>query len=435
MMHGAWLIFVKDWKLFTRDKLALMLTFIVPVVVSAVIGFAIGGMTKGDIPPLQLAICDFDNTPETRKLTEDLSGLDILDADIIEPTEENLAKKREEVMKGYLPALILIEEGFAEGKEGSKIRFINDPGQAVQAKIIYNTLVGLSMNIKGKGVVLSKLESWFEKKGYPESTMVFARKYIEEGWSDIGSMFSVGEEDGSKKDSGNGKNGNGMMGISEEEAAELGIVNEEVAGLDIDNPGYSHAVAGMAVMFAFFTLTHAATTLLEERDTGTLKRLLISPLSISTILIGKTMNIIATGSIQLIFLFIAGMFLFKLNVMRDPIHLLLFIIATGLMASGVGLFLASLATTARSAGGLSTLFILILASMGGAMFPSMFMPTWMQTVGKFTPVYWAMKGFQGIFWFQKPLTEQLGLLLVVILWGIGFITLGILIFRKKLAAR
>jgi len=225
------------------------------------------------------------------------------------------------------------------------------------------------------------------------------------------------------------------MGISDEDAEQLGIVNEEVAGLDIDNPGYSHSVAGMAVMFAFFSLTHAATTLLEERDTGTLKRLLISPLNSSTILLGKTMNIIATGSIQLIFLFIAGMFMFKLNILRDPVHLLVFILATALMSSGVGLFLASLATSARAAGGLSTLFILVLASMGGAMFPSMFMPTWMQTVGRFTPVYWAMKGFQGIFWFQKPLTEQLGLLAIVLLWGVGFIALGILIFRKKLAAR
>ena len=433
-MHGAWLIFVKDWKLFVRDKLALMLTFIVPVIVSAAIGFAVGGMTKGDMPPLEVAICDFDNTPETQKLTKDLSELDILDAEIIEPDEATLAKVRADVERGYLPALILVEKGFTEGKEGSKIRFINDPGQAVQAKIIFNTLVGLSMNIRGKDLILSNLEKWFDKKGYPKTTMDFARKYIEEGWGDMGSMF--GNEGNSDNAGDNeGKKGDGMMGISDEDAEQLGIVNEEVAGLDIDNPGYSHSVAGMAVMFAFFSLTHAATTLLEERDTGTLKRLLISPLNSSTILLGKTMNIIATGSIQLIFLFIAGMFMFKLNILRDPVHLLVFILATALMSSGVGLFLASLATSARAAGGLSTLFILVLASMGGAMFPSMFMPTWMQTVGRFTPVYWAMKGFQGIFWFQKPLTEQLGLLAIVLLWGVGFIALGILIFRKKLAAR
>ena len=65
-MRGIWAIFVKDWKLFMRDRLALLLTFLVPVVVSAVIGYAVGGMSQGDISPLDVVICDLDGTSETR---------------------------------------------------------------------------------------------------------------------------------------------------------------------------------------------------------------------------------------------------------------------------------------------------------------------------------------------------------------------------------
>lgn len=445
-MRGIWSIFKKDWKLFLRDRLALLLTFLVPVVICAVIGYAIGGMSAGDISPLDVAIVDLDNTPETRRLVKELAELDILDAEIInavdettkkngkevvETVDERIAEAKEYVERGYLPALIIIEKGFTAGEEGAKLRFINDPGQAIQVQIIYQTLLGMTMGIKGKDFMLPRIQDWFKKKGYSEESYAYVEKYFDESWDDMGSIFGGDNDEEKNVDSEDG----GMMGsfISDEDAEELGIVNEELVGEGIDNPGYSQAVAGMAVMFAFFSLTHAAASLFEERDSGTLKRLLLSPLGINIVLFGKTMNILVIATLQLIFLFIAGLFLFSLNIFRDPGHLLLFILATAFMASGVGMFLASLASSAHSAGGLSTLFILVLVSMGGAMFPAMMMPEWMQAIGKFTPVHWAMKGFHGIFWYQLPLSEQLGLLLIVLLWAVGFMALGIMIFRKKLA--
>jgi ABC-type transport system involved in multi-copper enzyme maturation permease subunit len=375
-------------------------------------------------------------------------ALDILDADKID-TEDEISEKggrtivttvddrieeiAKDVERGYLPALIIIEEGFTAGELDAKIRFINDPGQSIQVQIIFQTLVGLSMNIRGRELILPRIEEWFEAEGHPLEYLEHVKRYFDESWGEMGSLFSGGDEQDAESDSDDG----GTMGsfISEEQAEELGIVNEQVVGLDIDNPGYSQAVAGMAVMFAFFTLTHAAANLFEERDSGTLKRLLMSPLGISAVLVGKAMNIVAVAALQLVFLFIAGLFLFKLNIFRDPVHLLLFILATAFMASGVGLFLASIASSAQTAGGLSTLFILVMVSLGGAMFPAMMMPKWMQAIGKFTPVHYAMSGFQGIFWYQRTLIEQLGLLIIVLLWAVGFMALGILVFRKKLDVR
>ena len=438
-MRGVWSIFIKDWKLFLRDRLALALTFIVPVVISTVIGFAVGGMSSGEMPALDVVIADLDNTPQTGKLVEDISELDILDAELLGSEEEGkdgeeltveelIEEAKDDVKRGYLPALIVIDKGFTAGDEGAKIHFFNDPGQSIQAQIIFQTLIGLSMSIRGRELILPKIEDWFESKGFGESSFKFVEDYFDESWNDMGSFF------GGSGDEGGSEGGIGGM-MSDEDAAKLGIVNEELVGEGIDNPGYSQAVAGMAVMFAFFTLTHAAANLFEERDSGTLKRLLQSPLGVNNVLIGKTLNITAIASIQIVFLFIAGKIIFGLNIFGDPAQLILFVLATAVMTSGVGLFLASIASSAQSAGGLSTLFILVLTSMGGAMFPSMFMPDWMQTLGKFTPVYYAMKGFQGIFWFEKPMAEQAGLLVIVLLWAVGFMATGIWIFRCKLSVR
>jgi ABC-2 type transport system permease protein len=71
------------------------------------------------------------------------------------------------------------------------------------------------------------------------------------------------------------------------------------------------------------------------------------------------------------------------------------------------MLIASVARTPAAANGLATFLILMMSAMGGAWFPFSRMPEFMQTLGKFTLVYWAMEGFTAAVWAGASLPEML----------------------------
>jgi ABC-2 type transport system permease protein len=78
------------------------------------------------------------------------------------------------------------------------------------------------------------------------------------------------------------------------------------------------------------------------------------------------------------------------------------------------MLLASFSKTPGQARGLGTLFILAMSSIGGAWFPTSFMPDFIQTLGKGSIVYWAMEGFLQVLWRGAGTIEilpQVGVLL------------------------
>jgi ABC-2 type transport system permease protein len=71
-------------------------------------------------------------------------------------------------------------------------------------------------------------------------------------------------------------------------------------------------------------------------------------------------------------------------------------LATSAAATGLGLLVATLGKTPEQVGGLSTMLALTLAAVGGMMVPSFAMPEFMQTLGKLSPHYWALSGYQDV---------------------------------------
>jgi ABC-2 type transport system permease protein len=78
------------------------------------------------------------------------------------------------------------------------------------------------------------------------------------------------------------------------------------------------------------------------------------------------------------------------------------------------MLLAALAPTAAAANGMGTLLILTMSAVGGAWWPTSFMPQFMQQFSKFTIVYWSIEGFLCVLWANcntRALLPVLGILL------------------------
>ncbi|MDB5343914.1 MAG: transporter permease [Schlesneria sp.] len=159
---------------------------------------------------------------------------------------------------------------------------------------------------------------------------------------------------------------------------------------------YSWIVPGFTVMFAFFVISVMARSFISERENGTLRRLLLAPISQTSVLAGKTIPFFLTSVIQCLLLFGCGRVLFGMSWGPAPIYLIPVIICTSLAATSLGLLLATMVHTDQQVSSYGTTLILVLSSMSGCFFPRDLFPQTMKQISLFTPHGWALKAFDAV---------------------------------------
>ncbi|MBC8479300.1 MAG: ABC transporter permease, partial [FCB group bacterium] len=197
--------------------------------------------------------------------------------------------------------------------------------------------------------------------------------------------------------------------------------------------GLIQAVAGTVVMMLLFSVAGMGTGLLLEREEGTLKRLLMSPISPNSILFGKLLSALVVGVSQILVVFVFAWIVFDLDLMINLPAVILMVIATAWACSSFGIFLAAISTSRKQVEMLSTLIILIMSAIGGSMIPLPVMPAIMQDLAVISVNYWSIQGFFDIFWRQLPLVDILPRLLVLTGIGAFLIFLSQLFFRRNLS--
>ena len=72
--------------------------------------------------------------------------------------------------------------------------------------------------------------------------------------------------------------------------------------------------------------------------------------------------------------------------------------------------------------------MLVMAMLGGASMPLYFMPDWMQTVSKFSPVRWALYSLEVAIWRGLTFAELALPYAILIAAGAGFFAIGVSMF-------
>jgi len=155
-------------------------------------------------------------------------------------------------------------------------------------------------------------------------------------------------------------------------------------------------VPGYTVFGVFFIVSVLAGSILNEKEVGTFRRLMVAPLPRAALLLGKLLPYYLVNLIQVALMFAIGRLAFGMNLGRDPLALVILTLATGAAATGLGLLVAALGRTRQQIGGISTLLVLVLAAVGGALVPVFVMPDLMQLLARVSPHYWALRGYQDV---------------------------------------
>lgn len=188
--------------------------------------------------------------------------------------------------------------------------------------------------------------------------------------------------------------------------------------------------AAQSVFFATFTALFGLLTIYEERKQGTLQRLIIAPMPRVNIVVGKL-----AGSYLSVFLQIV-LLLLSLTVIASVVEgsaqfiwgsnlplLLLLIVAVTLSVAGIGAFIVGLARTPEQAQGIGTLINVVIAMLGGTF--GFQLPA---TVAQFSPIYWAVEGFNRLAGGDPAI--GLPLLVLVVQGGVMFL-IGAWFFSRR----
>jgi ABC-2 type transport system permease protein len=393
-------LFKKDLILFFHDKRSVIIAFLLPIILITLFAFAYGstGAYNGRSQPVNLLVTDLDRSPGSKEILFRIDSLDDIRVIASDSTEA-----RELVVKGKYVSALIIHKGFQDSLNtgnASLLELVYDRSREMEIGILRQDLISLLISSTSEIVMKKNFE-----------------KYLRE-------LFPGSE---------NMINGNFFSALPKNDRKRQSIKWTPIVGVKNDiSLGLIQAVAGTAILMLLFSVAGVGSSILEEKENGTIHRLLSSPLNSSAILYSKMLFAFFISVIQLSLMFIFAWLAFNLDLSVNFPALILMILSTSFAVSSLGIFLAAVAKTRLQAQNISTIIILVMSAIGGSMIPLFIMPPILQKIALISVNYWGIQGFYDIFWRSLPLKEILPKILVLVSFGIVVTYASILLFRKRI---
>ena len=404
-------IALKDLKVFFRDIKAVLLSFLLPIGLITLFGLTFGGIEERSASNNQtnILIADLDSTEITRDVIVKLDSLAEISV-----TTVGFDRGKEMIMNGNRLAMLVFYKGFADSVESGKpepMELFYDEARKMDAGLIQYALISNLMEILGPKTFKKKIMSSIKTK-YPDMDTDMMTQI--EG--DISEQFAPADEDG--KDNIMGKMGNlTITSLARKESVNWALIQ---------------SFAGTAVMMLLFSVTAIGSSLLSEREDGTLKRLMYSPVSPIHIMFGKILFALVISVIQLSVMVVFTWLVLGMDIGYNVFYLMMVIVATAFACSGFGIFIAAISTSRKQAESMATIVILLMSAIGGSMIPLFFMPAFMQKIAVISLNYWAIQSFFDV------LGREVSFLQIItkvgVLFGIGatMMTISASLFKRNL---
>jgi ABC-2 type transport system permease protein len=196
-------------------------------------------------------------------------------------------------------------------------------------------------------------------------------------------------------------------------------------------------VPAWALFGMFFIVVPLSGSLIRERQTGSLRRLMTMPVSPLCILIGKICAYVLVCLAQFALMLIAGSYLLPLlgtsglEIGPELVTIIPVVLVASLAATGYGLMIGTLAKTYEQASMFGAVSIVIAAALGGIMMPVYVMPRTMQEISIFSPLSWGLTAFQDIFVRGETLREVLPEMAYLLIFFVVTATISGLAMRSN----
>jgi len=196
---------------------------------------------------------------------------------------------------------------------------------------------------------------------------------------------------------------------------------------------YVLGALGMMMLYSGFLVGAAA--VVEEKERGSLERILSTPASEIDMLIGKTVSGLIVLTLSSIAIIVTGVFAAGARITWNPFEITdwlvpLNLILIGLMTIGMGFILSLLSKTSSGATSMATILGLFLAFTAGIWFPREWMPGPMRLLADIFPVTWALDTIRNIVIYNIGFSEAIASTIRNIIVTIIIFAVGIIAYKK-----
>jgi ABC-2 type transport system permease protein len=419
----------KDLALLFRDRGGLLFTFGVPILFAIFFGTLFADDSGSG--SLSMAVVDEDGSDRSRDLIDRLSSASELDIEVLarQPAVDA-------VRNGRLTAYLVIPEGFGEGLggllfgEAPVLELGVDPSRRAASSMLEGVLTRYAMatmfdsfqDPRALRPLVGEARAMAQQSDLgPAQQLVFATFY-----DSLDSFLVDLERERLTQGDGSGEGAGGGAGFAPVTIETSSVVVDRMAPAQAYDISFPQGIIwGLIACIASF-----ATSLVNERTTGTLVRLRTAPISNRHILAGKALACFVTSTLVIGVVLGVGVALFGIRPDNWPL-LILGIVCVSAGFVGMMLLFSTFGENERTVGNVSWVIMMVMAMIGGGMIPLVFMPDWMASVSHVSPVKWAVLAIEGGLWRGFTLTDML--LPCGILLGSGAVcfVLGVRTFRTS----
>jgi ABC-2 type transport system permease protein len=208
-------------------------------------------------------------------------------------------------------------------------------------------------------------------------------------------------------------------------------INKAATPDQVEYDPRANSSAGQLVTWVFIPLFGISAMFAYERQQGTLRRVLTTPTRKATYLFGTIIGQVFMALVQMTILILFGIFVMKLAWGNAPLALFTIMLTAALAAAAFGTTMGTFVKTESQASGLSIMFGMVFALMGGCWYPLELFPPVVQNVVKILPTTWAMQGLLDIVLRGRGLLDVLPEAGVLLIFATIFFGIGVWRFRYE----
>ena len=405
----------KELRLLAADRGLLAILILLPVLLGSLFaGLNLMLMTEEGDPNILLKVILVNQDTgtfgtELAKSVQGIKELEVSNFNSVENAEQRVAE-------GEVAAAIIIPADFSEKIDSytpTEIEVIVDPAEAETASIV----TGIMNQVAGEVAIWGEIQ-------YGIRTIM--------GESEILAQANPEQLRGIEAQN---------LGVIMTRLNELrrnpaiAVVSEDLEGIQVQS-GISLFITflfpAFTVMFIFFIVGAESSSLLQEREAGTLRRLLAAPIPRWTVILGKMLAYGLLVCLQVLILFTLGYVAFNITLGEDPLALIAITILVAFVAVSLGMMVAAFAKSAKQADNVGMVLGFVLAGIGGA-FPSW--PPMFRSGGvigvlsKFTPHAHALEGYYSVMAENASFSQILPQLGILLAMGLVFFLIAVWRFR------
>ncbi|MEA2023233.1 MAG: ABC transporter permease [Actinomycetota bacterium] len=350
MIGAAFTITAKDLKERFRDRSAIMLAIVVPLGLAFVMNLTLGPVTEQSFST-DVAVHDADGGSIAAGFGEMLAGVE--EAGFVFVTDVGTADEARALVDDHaVSTAYLLEAGLSEAvarNEEASIVVVTDPDHPIGSQVGKALADGFASEVNA--VRLS-----------------------------VATALALGADDPA-----------GLVAAAQRERSPILLADAQTEGRGYDFSTFY--ATGIAVFFMFFTVQFGVLSIIDERESGTMPRLLVAPISKQSILVGKLLASFLVGVASTIVLWFATTWL--MGAEWGGTLIVVILIAAGVTAAmGLTAAIATFAKTAEQAGAITAFVVVVFGVLGGTFFPVSRVSGVFTAISRVTPHYWLMEGFR-----------------------------------------